>query len=486
MLVSKIIKIANIGKIKTFNFQTPNWNGIFKKNTIIYAPNGSGKTTISMVFQSLKDDPDLLKKKIPFFKEGDAPPDQRIELIADGKMLYYGESKWNRHLDFIETFNIHFIEDNLFSGSRQLAASGRNLFMVIGGADGDRKRVEIRELQKKIKNWIHERRKIKGRQGIAAEAMKAAIEDLDLQIKTESEKLHERNQELGLFAQTRFTDFVERTNANLEKFSRSMRLEKISAETNQKTTFYVQFGDNRVTFDERNGAHEFKYTLSEGDKNALAFSVFLAKLSFIENPQDWLIVFDDPLSSLDSNRRVLTINELVNLSSRFRQMIVLTHDALFAADLERSLFDETLSLELKSSPVNRFTYRDHASQIRTGYFKDLDTILHFLENGAENDARRREVMRCLRPLLEGFVRVKYYDVIGPNQWLGNFIEMIRSAVGGSPLYHLKGSPAFNDLCLINDYSKAFHHANPSEQSIDINEDELYVMAQKTLALLKKV
>jgi wobble nucleotide-excising tRNase len=122
--------------------------------------------------------------------------------------------------------------------------------------------------------------------------------------------------------------------------------------------------------------------------------------------------------------------------------------------------------------------------MRTGYFRDLDTINNFLKHGACNEAERREVIRCLRPLLEGFVRFKYYDLIGPNQWLGNFIDMIREAKPGSVIAPLNGSGAFDDLCLVNDYSKTFHHANPGEQSVDINDEELHFMAEKTLSLLK--
>lgn len=487
MLLTKLTKIQNIGKIRNCVFLNPSWNGVFARNTIIYAPNGSGKTTISLIFQSLKNSNALLKKKLPFSSETIENVEQAVEFIVDNRPVRYVKGEWNRHVENVEIFNIHFIEDNLFSGSLQFGLVQRNLFAVIGGAEGDRMKAEIDSLNSIRSSLRTERQRLRGRQGIAPSEMAVSISKIDEEIAPISKMLREKHKALGLFAQERFSHFVEKTNAHLAKFSTPMRLEKISKEMNQKATFYLQFGKNRVTFDERNGARQFKYTLSEGDKNALAFSVFLAKLSFIDNPGEWAIVFDDPLTSLDSNRRLLTTLELARLGERFGQTVILTHDALFAADLEKNIRNSAMSLELISgSDSTRFMPRSHQEQMRTGYFKDLDTIDRFLKCGATNESERREVIRCLRPLLEGFVRFKYYDLLGPTQWLGNFIDMIRAAEPAHVLLRLKNSPTFDDLCLVNDYSKEYHHANPAEQRIDINDEELRFMSQKTLALLKEL
>ena len=70
----------------------------------------------------------------------------------------------------------------------------------------------------------------------------------------------------------------------------------------------------------------FKNTLSEGDKNTIAFSLFLAKLDKYseEELKDKIIVFDDPLTSLDLNRRNATINELVKMYQKTKQTLVLS------------------------------------------------------------------------------------------------------------------------------------------------------------------
>lgn len=79
----------------------------------------------------------------------------------------------------------------------------------------------------------------------------------------------------------------------------------------------------------------FKNTLSEGDKNTIAFSLFLAKLDKYseEELKNKIIVFDDPLTSLDLNRRNATINELVKMYQKTKQTLVLSHNLAFLLEL---------------------------------------------------------------------------------------------------------------------------------------------------------
>ena len=63
-MLEKLISIKNIGKLAKLNLRNGNWDGVFLKSNIIYAPNGTGKTTLSMVFQSMKGEEDLIKKKV--------------------------------------------------------------------------------------------------------------------------------------------------------------------------------------------------------------------------------------------------------------------------------------------------------------------------------------------------------------------------------------------------------------------------------------
>ena len=53
-----------------------------------------------------------------------------------------------------------------------------------------------------------------------------------------------------------------------------------------------------------------KHTLSEGDKSSLSLSFFLARLDLLPHLENRIVVFDDPISSFDTRRRMMTISIL--------------------------------------------------------------------------------------------------------------------------------------------------------------------------------
>lgn len=487
-MLEKLIAIKNVGKFSRLNLKRGNWDGVLAKTNIIYAPNGSGKTTLSLVLQSLRGDPKLLGKKSTFTDLQLDGSEQVVILRFDGKQIEYRNGSWNQEFPNIEVFNIHFIESTLFTGSSQLRHNQHNLFTYLAGKKGAEKKMELDDLRSRRLVVVKKERLVKNRARKGALTKSQKIVEL---AKLQEEKLpileaiSKKNEEMGLYSQKLFQDFTEKVNVYLAKFSRSMRLEKISKELDQRTTFYLKFGSNRVTFNAKSEGHEFKYTLSEGDKNALSFSVFLAQVAFAQDPKDLLLVFDDPLTSLDSGRRFLTIKELSRLSETVGQLIVLTHDSAFAAELEREVRGSALSLELMTEGGESWlTRRDHQGEHITGLFRDIQTLSRFLEFGSQNQSEMRDIMRCLRPTLEGFVRIKYYDRLARGQWLGDFIGLVRVAPENDDLGKLKLSPAFDDLCAVNDYSKRFHHSSPSEPESSLDESELQIMVEKTLRLLK--
>lgn len=487
-MIEKFLAIQNIGKFSKFNIKKGDWNGVLAKNNIIYAPNGSGKTTLSLIFKSLKDSPKLLEEKTTFPDQRHANGDQKISLRANGETFDFQHGNWNKHFPSIEVFNIHFIEETLFSWSAQPRKNQLNLFDYLSSPAITEKNIKLSKLVAKRQEISKEIQKIKNlarKSKITKEDRVNKLSAIETERLYYAEKISEANKEMGLESQIIFQKFVERVNYYLSKFSRSLRLEKFSKELDQRTTFYLQFGENRVTFDSRKSSHQFRYTLSEGDKNAFSISVFLAKISCGPDPKDLTIIFDDPLSSLDSGRRHLTIKELSKLSNKISQLIVLTHDASFAAELEREIRGEVSSLELISTNAESWLKkRKHQEEHITGLFLDIKTLTDFKKNGAEHQSDRRDIVRCLRPTLEGFIRIKYYDTLTNSQWLGDFIGLIRSSTEKDELYRLKTSEILDNICDVNDYSKSYHHSNPDQPDQFIDEHELSIMVDTTLKLIK--
>jgi len=81
------------------------------------------------------------------------------------------------------------------------------------------------------------------------------------------------------------------------------------------------------------GPPSFSTALSEGDKRTLAFAFFIA--STLADPKlvERIIVVDDPMSSLDLNRKHATRTVLKKIHANAKQLIVFAHDPYFLRDL---------------------------------------------------------------------------------------------------------------------------------------------------------
>ena len=82
----------------------------------------------------------------------------------------------------------------------------------------------------------------------------------------------------------------------------------------------------------RNPGVEVPRIVSEGEQRSISIAAFFAELSTADDPS--AIVFDDPVSSLDYERRGNVARRLVEESKR-RQVIVFTHDVVFLLALKK-------------------------------------------------------------------------------------------------------------------------------------------------------
>jgi len=92
--------------------------------------------------------------------------------------------------------------------------------------------------------------------------------------------------------------------------------------------------NHRVSIRSETGAEvaEVAQVLSEGEQRCIALAAFLAELSTQGSPSG--IVFDDPVSSLDHERRETIAKRLVG-EGRTRPVIIFTHDLVFLLTLQR-------------------------------------------------------------------------------------------------------------------------------------------------------
>lgn len=227
----------------------------------------------------------------------------------------------------------------------------------------------------------------------------------------------------------------------------------------------------------------FKNTLSDGDKSTLAFALFLARLELDPKLCDKIVVLDDPITSLDAHRRNYTYQQILNLVGRCRQLILLTHDALFARQVWDSLPKPRKALQIADQENKSSLMEwDIMRATQSDYFARYERIYEFITTGKGDPMN---VAVALRLLLEGNLRMRFPNEFPAGEWLGDFIKRIKDAKSGDPLYLMQSSLA--ELTAINDYAKQFHHdPNPAAAAVKPADAELKAYGKRTLAFARGV
>lgn len=241
----------------------------------------------------------------------------------------------------------------------------------------------------------------------------------------------------------------------------------------------MDLGDSRTPA----GTPCFKTALSSGDRRALALAFFLAVLKQDTNISRKIVVFDDPFTSLDRFRRTCTQQLIQHLSDSAKQVIIFSHDPFFLkllADECPSMATNVKALQMsKAGDTTVIGEWDIQMEVQTSYTKDYSTLLDFYR---ERKGDTRAVARTIRPFLEGMLRSHFPGQFQQNEWLGDFINKIRSANATNGLQHAKAD--INELDSINGYSKKYHHQqNENADSEPINDDELHGYVKRTLRLV---
>jgi ABC-type proline/glycine betaine transport system ATPase subunit len=127
--------------------------------------------------------------------------------------------------------------------------------------------------------------------------------------------------------------------------------------------------------------------LSEGEQTALGMAGFLAEVR--TDPSKSALIFDDPVSSLDHERRDKVAKTLVTLASE-RQTIVFTHDLAFVLALKKHAVHDSVEVTERSiERLNRVpghTDNDHkfSAKLVKERLQELDGELASLRGQRES------------------------------------------------------------------------------------------------------
>ncbi|MBU0488810.1 MAG: hypothetical protein KKD31_12755, partial [Bacteroidetes bacterium] len=149
-MINKVIHIKNVGKFTDYSVNTtPTWNGEFRPITLVYGQNGIGKTTFTSILKSLKENDALLYQLRTFGTLNS--PEVSIKFDDHPAPIKYSNAEWDTNFPIIEIFDIHFINDNVYTGFEILPQHKKNLFEIIIGQEGIRLKKEISDVKNSIK-----------------------------------------------------------------------------------------------------------------------------------------------------------------------------------------------------------------------------------------------------------------------------------------------------------------------------------------------
>jgi wobble nucleotide-excising tRNase len=291
-----------------------------------------------------------------------------------------------------------------------------------------------------------------------------------------------------------FTNYTSKINLYLRAFApyleiRGLDSVYIGSSKEPIIKYALHIDGNEIRQDDSITHPTFKYSLSEGDKSALALAFFLTKLEVDGNLQDKIIVFDDPVSSFDLNRKATTISKLLNFGMQAKQLFVLTHNIIFAGEFWKSA--NQLSCTIQCSKIEFITNTSCIVEFQidnetlSSVLKDSLAIKHYILNGCYSDQERRSVARCLRPALESYFHLKFFDIVSTNEWFGSFIEKVRNSTTADACHRLVGE--VQEMTDINDYSKKYHHRfNTNADSEQVSDAELRNYCDRTLKLIQLI
>ena len=263
--------------------------------------------------------------------------------------------------------------------------------------------------------------------------------------------------------------------------------------TQSKVAYKLTIDGNDISFSP-NQPFNAKECLSEGDKSTIALAFFLSKLDIDPNKSNKILIFDDPLSSLDTNRRSYTIRIIKQLFQQLKQIVVLSHNEYFLHEVgkdTRAADKVTLRItENFAAKASKIETCDLNELVKIEYFKHLDALEAFRIN--PDHSQKDTVLGWLRNVLEAHIRFKFYREIRNmtgQQTFGRLIDFIDN----HPVVfrdNTNRSSIISTLHLINGVSWKPHHGDPSPNYStlgmnpnSITASELDNLIQDTLNLI---
>jgi len=285
----------------------------------------------------------------------------------------------------------------------------------------------------------------------------------------------------------KLTKYGKKTSQILEKFGAPFKIVKPSPRYRGKgeEPYFEYFIE--VEGYEVNPLQKVKHILSGGDKNALALAFFLAKIIVDEDIESKIIIFDDPISSFDYNRKRRTIEFIKLLSQRAKQTIILTHINTFAFELYDSLKEVGINPKCLRVINGKIKEWDINEDKKHPFFKNILKLEAFVSGQEEInlDEARRLIRICLEDKLK-FNYFQFFKELGDECWLGTMIKKLKEFKDDQRLKfkYSDKEEVINELENLCDFSGSSHHSNITIQHrTDYTREEIVSYVNSTLKMI---
>ena len=298
------------------------------------------------------------------------------------------------------------------------------------------------------------------------EGMRQQKRDAEIKIKNLREEIDQASRDI-------LENYQESINKELKNFGVEFSINGVKRKSDNSRKEGVDFniflkGESFNPRGSGDSPYKISNTLSAGDKSTLAFAFFVAKHQG-KDISNQILIFDDPITSLDFFRKTQTKNKILKLQEHGAQVIVLTHSNEFAKLFDKIKEGSTTKRFIKIQKNNIYSglsctlYNKLSDMIISKHDRYRNLISRYIVDPSSVD--RSEVMTSIRPYVETEIKQCMVDIRETS--LGKMIERLRNENISEEF--------IENLEHINEVSTPVHHGSAKKRANDyehITDDEL--------------
>ena len=386
--------------------------------------------------------------------------DNLLEAISSNENEREGLSNENKFREAIAKYNLLIAEFNTFiqvvkDASRDIKElklkNANNHITVVCNDVGYRD-----EKTSKIYKTLKEYRKQK--------------KDAETQIKLLREEIDQASLKV-------LEDYEQSINRELKNFGVEFSIKGIKRRSDSSRTESVHFniclnGESFNSSGSSDNPYKLSNTLSTGDKSTLAFAFFIAKYRE-KDISNQILVFDDPITSLDFFRKTQTKNTIMRFSKNAAQVIVLTHSMEFARLFSHVTKERFIQIKKNNlvSGLSYIPYNKFSDMSIEKHSYNYNLIQQYIADPAS--VNRLEVMKSVRPYAETTIRQYRADFASLS--LGQMIDRLKNQKNICE-YYIEDLENINGI-IVSESSHGSSEIDANDYE-NITDDELMTVCKK--------